>query len=451
MAAIGRGGIFMRAHGLVGALVVGVAASLVGAQAPPESPVQRLGVEGRGNATPSVAARGAFVAVAWGASAQGAGDVYVAVSRDGGAGFDAPVPVNEQAGEARSGGEMPPRVVLVPPADRAGDPAIVVVWRARTPGPCIRYARSDDGGRSFGAARTVQSNEAAGDRGWHAAAVGDDGRVHAVWLDHRGLAPAPGSGAAAHAAHRQSGGQSTPMDGVAMAQKSSLYYGALDSASPERELTKGVCYCCKTALAAGPAGAVYVAWRHVYPGNIRDIAFITSRDGGRTFAAPVRVSQDRWELAGCPDDGPSMEVDAEGAVHLAWPTVIGGDRPEGALFYASTRDGRTFTPRLRVPTLGGPKPSHPQLAVLADGRIAVAWDEVRDGKRMAALTVMSRDARGGASFSPPLVLDDAAPAAVYPVVAASGDRALVVWTAGSGATSTIGVRRVALPSASGSR
>jgi hypothetical protein len=36
-------------------------------------------------------------------------------------------------------------------------------------------------------------------------------------------------------------------------------------------------------------------------------------------------------------------------------------------------------------------------------------------------------------------------------VAASGDRALVVWTAGSGATSTIGVRRVALPSASGSR
>jgi len=35
----------------------------------------------------------------------------------------------------------------------------------------------------------------------------------------------------------------------------------------------------------------FAAWRHVYPGNIRDIAFTVSRDGGRTlrnrFASPT--------------------------------------------------------------------------------------------------------------------------------------------------------------------
>ena len=41
-------------------------------------------------------------------------------------------------------------------------------------------------------------------------------------------------------------------------------------------VTGGVCYCCKTAIAAGPADTLYLAWRHVYPGNMRDMAFTVS-------------------------------------------------------------------------------------------------------------------------------------------------------------------------------
>ena len=74
-------------------------------------------------------------------------------------------------------------------------------------------------------------------------------------------------------------------------------------------MLKGVCYCCKVAMATAADGAIIAAWRHVYAGNIRDIAFTISRDGGRTFAAPQRLSEDRWQLAGCPDDGPALAVD----------------------------------------------------------------------------------------------------------------------------------------------
>ena len=108
-----------------------------------------------------------------------------------------------------------------------------------------------------------------------------------------------------------------------MAQKSKLFFASLDGAAAPRAVTGGVCYCCKTALVS-TSEAVFAAWRHVYPGNLRDMAFTMSRDGGRTFAAPVRVSEDKWALEGCPDDGPAMAVDAQNRIHIVWPTLVGG-------------------------------------------------------------------------------------------------------------------------------
>ena len=124
----------------------------------------------------------------------------------------------------------------------------------------------------------------------------------------RDLAKQDGEVAASH--HDHAAMASGKPDGVAMAQKSKLFIASLDGASAPTAVTGGVCYCCKTAIAAGANGSLYAAWRHVYPGNIRDIAFTVSRDGGRTFAPPVRVSEDKWSIEGCPDDGPAMAIDA---------------------------------------------------------------------------------------------------------------------------------------------
>ena len=58
-----------------------------------------------------------------------------------------------------------------------------------------------------------------------------------------------------------------------MAKRSGLYYAQVGGrVSAERLLARGVCYCCKTAVAAGPDNRIAAAWRHVYPGNLRDIA-----------------------------------------------------------------------------------------------------------------------------------------------------------------------------------
>jgi hypothetical protein len=420
-------------------LMIGAAVALTAfAPAPPRTTT--LSVAGRVNGTPWIAADGRFVAVAWGATAEAKTDVFAAVSRDGGQTFSAPVQVNVVDGEGRLGGEMPPRIALVRRGG-AALPELVVLWTARGDSTAVKTARSRDGGKSFDPPIAMQSQGAAGDRGWPALALDTRGTAHVVWLDHRGLAASGGAGRMNHADHKMA----APRDGVAMSQKSGLYYAASGRTSQsERELTKGVCYCCKTALAAGADGALFAAWRQVYAGNMRDIAFSVTRDSGRTFTAPERVSEDKWALDGCPDDGPAMAVDRRGAVHLVWPTVIAGAKEEGAIFYASARDGRSFTPRVRIATLGSPKPSHPQIVVDASGRITVAWDELVDGERVAAVRELKPHADQTMDFGPVVRLADGG-RAIYPVLAAASSGLVAAWTSGPTDASVIAVRQISLP------
>ena len=379
------------------------------------------------------------MSVAWGASSPaGVSDVYIAVSRDSGQTFAAPVRANDVPGDARLTGEQPPQVALVPRAGR--EPAIVVVWTTKgEKGTRLLQARSDDGGRSFGRSLPVPGTDASGNRGWQAVNVDPSGRVNVVWLDHRELA-ADSSMEKMH--HEHGAGQK--VNGVVMAQKSKLYFASLDGSLTPRGITGGVCYCCKTALASGPGGRIYAAWRHVYQGNLRDMAFTLSRDGGRSFAEPVRVSQDQWMLEGCPDDGPSMAVDDSARVHVVWPTLVPGEKnsdPTIGIFYASSADGSSFSARERIPTEG--IPHHPRLVATADGQLVAAWDESAGGTRRIAIGRGRRDRNGHIAFRRE-TLSPAEGPSVYPAIALATDSVIVAWTNGSSATSTIRVVRLPL-------
>ena len=195
------------------------------------------------------------------------------------------------------------------PARRPDDQRLVERARGHE---SIRLARSTDGGRTFDAPTILQSDGVSGDRGWPALAVDGSGTAHAIWLDHRGLAARRAAAGGKHG--RQAHTATTGVDSSVMAQGSSLYHAATGAGMvQEREVTKGVCYCCKTALATGPGDLLVAAWRHVYPGDLRDIALSLSHDAGRSFSAPARVSEDGWAINGCPDDGPAMAVGAGGS------------------------------------------------------------------------------------------------------------------------------------------
>ncbi len=169
---------------LLSGLMAGLTATAIVAAAAGGASVD-LAIGGRASANPSIAASGQFVAVAWGAATRdGTTDVFVAVSRDAGRTFRAPVRVNDVVGDARLSGEQPPRVSLV----RACRPRSVDRRRVDLEGQNgtrLLHARSDDSGTSFSRATTMPGGDAAGNRGWESTATDRDGHVVAVWLDHR--------------------------------------------------------------------------------------------------------------------------------------------------------------------------------------------------------------------------------------------------------------------------
>ena len=99
----------------------------------------------------------------------------------------------------------------------------------------------------------------------------------------------------------------------------------------------------------------------------------------------MRVSQDNWQLNGCPEDGPSRAVDLSGTIHIAWATVVNEGEPIKALFYATSRDGKVFSPRARIHTAETITPGHPQLALASNGGAVIVFDEAVGGNRRVSL------------------------------------------------------------------
>jgi hypothetical protein len=380
-----------------------------------------LAVPGRSNAAVSVAAFGRTVAAVWTASTDHVSDIYISVSSDGGATFGAPSRVNDIEGDARASGEQPARVVV------GYHGAVHVVWPGKRDGRGVAlYAGSKDGGRTFSRAVAVAGAALTGARGWHSIALGHDGGVHLAWLDGRNVPPmthAPG-------AHKP--GSKPPRSGPGPRQD--IFHASWKGAGTpsEHPIAANVCFCCKTALATA-GDRVYAAWRHIYPGSLRDIAVARSTDNGMTWGDPIRVSEDGWKIDACPDDGPAMVADGHGGIHIAWPTLVAGDTPRKGIFY-STLSGDAFVPRLRLDS-GGADAAHPQIASDEHTNTAVVWDERAGNTRR----VVFRPVSDGAA-QPPQVFNGEG--VNYPAVAAGEGYWIVLWSAQGADRSVIEGRRI---------
>ena len=374
-------------------------------------------VAGRGTA--AVRGVNGELLVAYTSTQEGETNVFlVTLGADGRRGE--PVRVNDRAGDAASHLQAPAQVATGPNGE------IYVAWIRQTPvegrrfpASDIRLSRSVDGGRSFSPAVTVNPNPGfPTSHHFHNLAVGKDGAVYVSWLDgtandrvqagaaaaneppgmhgaHQNVDPANGSrpdtavhhtnsaedskpGANIHSAH--SAGSSQPGTELHDAH-------AADGSRPGTELhvarsadggqtfgppvvvARGTCQCCRTALATGDSGAVYVAWRHIFEDGGRDVAVARSRDGGRSFSGASRVQADGWTIDGCPHAGPALALDATGRLHVIWYT---GVAERSGVYHASSTDGgNTFTGATR---LTGESPIAQVAAVASGSDVLLAWE-----------------------------------------------------------------------------
>lgn len=333
----------------------------VGARPLNFAPAVRVSAEKTEAAEPAAAAgRDGTVYVAWVEHRGKEADVWLAPFDGEAKQLRPPARVNPKAGEATAWRGDPPTVAV------ASDGTVYVGWTARDESAphagTLYLSSSRDGGRSFGPPSKVNDDVKPGVHGMHSLTVSGDGRVYMAWLDERDIErkEADPSKAPSHA-HTES--------------NRVVYFAASEDGgrtfSPNRRVAGEVCPCCKTSLAVGEDGRVYVGWRQVLPGNYRHIAVASSNDGGRSFSSPAVVSDDRWELRGCPVSGAALAAVGDGTLQVVWYTA--GESGKPGLYWSESRDGgATFAPRkLLAETVGRGTPS---LVRGANGLLSAVWE-----------------------------------------------------------------------------
>jgi hypothetical protein len=344
------------------------------------------------------------------------GNVFVARRTAQGT-FGTPVRANDIAGEAAPHEQAPAQVAV------GRDGHAYVMWQTRIPmagrrfpASDLRFARSIDGGRTFEPAKTI-NDDAAGPKTshtFHDLYVDRDGTVFASWIDGRSTEGKRSHHKGGHGGHAKAPGE--PL-GPEIRVARSTDGGQTFSASVV--VDRDACPCCRTSLARAPDGTLFVAWRKIYSGDVRDVVVARSTDGGATFGEAVRVHNDGWVYPGCPHAGPSIAVDSAGVLHVVWYT---GAEGRAGLHLAASRDGGKTFGAPQALTKGIAPVSHARLAPTSDG-VWIAWEDRNQPGGRVALSRCGPD--GVLRFATELKGEGRSPA-----IAAVGGAPAVAWLAG---------------------
>lgn len=158
----------------------------------------------------------------------------------------------------------------------------------------------------------------------------------------------------------------------------------------------GSCECCQQSVDVSATGRIVVAFR-ANINNRRDIHIAISDNDGETFEAPVLIQAEPWHIDGCPSQGPSVSIDNNNNVHVAW--VDARDvRGVPVAYYAFLESGQLSVPtNVDLSSALSSTATYPYLSTTADGvGIVIVWES---SKGVYEATSQNR----GLSFQPRLL------------------------------------------------
>jgi hypothetical protein len=326
------------------------------------------------------------------------GQVSVASSKDGGRTLSTPVQVTQGRLDLDWGPDARPKIAI----DRKGDIAVAFsTFRDKAFNGEVFYSRSTDGGQTFAPPRPITDNTES--QRFEALGFDANGTLFAAWLDKRNRVPVQQAG--------------KTYDGAALFFTTSKDHGA--TYSQASMVADNTCECCRLGLAFDPSGHPVVVFRNIFEGNIRDHAIVTFTDQG-TPGEIHRVSEDDWQIAACPHQGPSLSIAPSGTYHVVWYT---NGKVRKGLFYAQSRDGgNSFSQPIPIgQTSKGP--SRPYVIAGPQGT-AIVWKEF-DGEKTSVNLMTSAD--DGRTWSQPRVIATTSDSSDHPLLVSDGRQYYLSW------------------------
>jgi hypothetical protein len=326
------------------------------------------------------------------------GQVSVASSKDGGRTLSTSAQVTQGALDLDWGPDARPKIAL----DRKGGIAVAFsAFRDKAFNGEVFYSRSTDGGKSFAPPRPITDNTES--QRFEALGFDSDGTLFAAWLDKRNRVPVQEAG--------------KKYDGAALFFATSKDGGA--TYSQAKMAVDNTCECCRLGLAFDPSGHPVIVFRNIFEGSIRDHAIVTFTDQG-VPGDVHRVSEDDWQIAACPHQGPSLSIAPNGTYHVVWYT---NGKVRKGLFYAQSRDGgKTFSQPVPI---GEPskRPSRPYVMAGPRGT-AMVWKEF-DGEKTSVNLMTSTD--DGKTWSRPRMIAATSDASDHPLLVSDGRQSYLSW------------------------
>jgi len=209
----------------------------------------------------------------------------------------------------------------------------------------IYYTLSKDNGKTWVEKQKLVQIKNARSQSFYDVALLPDGEVGISWLDSRKI----------------SGDKEGSTLYFAKSKGSKGFVG-------QKPLVGSTCQCCRTELFVNSRSEIYVAFRNITKGSIRDMFQVNSSDNGLTFSLPKRIGKDNWKINGCPHTGPSLASDASKTAAVWFTGAISGS----GIYFKKLSDEMTFLGKKKPLTSTG---RHPQMAALPNGDFCVVYED----------------------------------------------------------------------------
>jgi hypothetical protein len=329
----------------------------------------------------------------------------MAVSSDGGDTFEPFVPISEPGAVVSSHGENSPTLAI-------NGIEFYALWEQNNVqgGTDLMFTRSLRFGRKFDKPIRITDKEKPSSNGFSNLGVAPNGDLYAVWLD--GRAPQDTSPGSSHVYLARS------------TDKGATWGKNLPVAD-------NVCPCCRPAVAFGSKGQVFIAWRAVDGGDVRDMMLAVATvngDNSLSFTKPVRIAEDNWKISGCPHTGPQLVLKGN-RLYAAWHSDSNSTNA-GIRLSWSDDGGKTFS-RPVIASASVLDTNHPALSLSEDGRLLLVFQgrEANEKEGWGTTRAFLTEIYDNGSVSAPMVVPGNKKTASFPsVLAGTVGRTFIAWT-----------------------